>query len=141
MPAPPGRARRPRSATTWCSASPCWACARPSRWPNGWGWTRRASSRSARRPRARPGCWTTYCPWPNGGPSTPADRNYEGGFLTALMLKDLKLAQEAAARAGAATPMGAQAEATYALFDRLGFGGKDFSAVLEMLRGRLDALG
>jgi 3-hydroxyisobutyrate dehydrogenase len=88
-------------------------------------------------------CWslTSYCPWPGPVPAAPSNRGYEGGFLAALMLKDLKLAQEAAARSGAATPMGAQAEATYALFDRLGFGGKDFSAVLEMLRGRLDALG
>jgi 3-hydroxyisobutyrate dehydrogenase len=87
-------------------------------------------------------CWSinTYCPWPNVGPSSPADRNYEGGFLTALMLKDLKLAQEAASKSGASTPMGAQAEALYALFDRLGYGQKDFSAVLQMLRGNLDGL-
>jgi 3-hydroxyisobutyrate dehydrogenase len=82
----------------------------------------------------------TYCPWPNVGPSTPADRNYEGGFLTALMLKDLKLAQEAAAKSGAATPMGAQAEAMFALFDRMGYGGKDFSAVLQWLRGQQQTL-
>ena len=87
-------------------------------------------------------CWSmsTYCPWPQVGPSSPADRGYEGGFLTGLMLKDLKLAQEAAAKAGASTPMGAQAEALYALFDRLGYGGKDFSAVLQMLRGNLAGL-
>jgi 3-hydroxyisobutyrate dehydrogenase len=83
----------------------------------------------------------TYCPWPNVGPSTPADRNYEGGFLTALMLKDLKLAQEAAAKSGAATPMGAQAEAMFALFERMGYGGKDFSAVLQWLRGQPQSLG
>ena len=88
-------------------------------------------------------CWslTSYCPWPGPVPAAPSNRGYEGGFLASLMLKDLKLAQEAAAKSGAATPMGAQAEATYALFERLGFGGKDFSAVLEMLRGRLGALG
>ena len=88
-------------------------------------------------------CWslTSYCPWPGPVPAAPSNRGYEGGFLTALMLKDLKLAQEAAAKSGAATPLGAQAEAMYALFDRLGYGGKDFSAVLEMLRGRLDTLG
>jgi 3-hydroxyisobutyrate dehydrogenase len=87
-------------------------------------------------------CWslTSYCPWPGPVPAAPSNRGYEGGFLAALMLKDLKLAQEAAAKSGAATPLGSQAEATYALFDRLGYGGKDFSAVLEMLRGRLDAL-
>ncbi len=87
-------------------------------------------------------CWslTTYCPWPGPVPSAPSNRNYEGGFLTALMLKDLKLAQEAAAAAGAATPLGAQAEALYALFDGLGYGNKDFSAILQLLRGDLSSL-
>ena len=68
-------------------------------------------------------------------PAAPSNRNYEGGFSTAMMLKDLKLAQDAAAKAGAATPMGAQAEGLYALFDRLGAGGKDFSGILHLLRG------
>ena len=88
-------------------------------------------------------CWslTSYCPWPGPVPTAPSNRNYEGGFATAMMLKDLKLAQEAAAKAGAAAPMGAAAEGLYALFDRLGGGAKDFSAVLNMLRGRLDLLG
>lgn len=83
-------------------------------------------------------CWslTSYCPWPGPVPAAPSNRDYEGGFATAMMLKDLKLAQEAAARSGAATPLGATAEGLYALFDRLGGGGKDFSAILEMLRGR-----
>jgi 3-hydroxyisobutyrate dehydrogenase len=83
-------------------------------------------------------CWslTSYCPWPGPVPTAPSNRDYEGGFATAMMLKDLKLAQEAAAKAGAATPLGAQAEGLYALFDRLGGGGKDFSAILEMFRGK-----
>ncbi len=87
-------------------------------------------------------CWSvsSYCPWPGVGPASPSDRGYEGGFLAKLMLKDLKLAQEAAARAGAATPMGAQAQGLYALFDRLGYGDKDFSGVLQMMRGHLDEL-
>jgi 3-hydroxyisobutyrate dehydrogenase len=87
-------------------------------------------------------CWslTSYAPWPGVGPQTPSDRKYEGGFAAAMMLKDLKLAQEAAAKSGATTPLGAQAEALYALFDRLGFGGKDFSGVQQMLRGDLAAL-
>ena len=87
-------------------------------------------------------CWslTSYCPVPGVGPETAADRGYAGGFAAAMMLKDLKLAQEAAAKAGAATPMGAQAEALYALFDRLGFAGNDFSAVLQMLRGDIGML-
>ena len=83
---------------------------------------------------------TSYCPWPGPVPAAPSNRNYEGGFATAMMLKDLKLAQEAAAKAGAATPLGAQAEGLYALFDRLGGGAKDFSAILEMFRGRLPGL-
>lgn len=87
-------------------------------------------------------CWsvTSYCPVPGVGPQTPADRGYEGGFATAMMLKDLKLAQDAAAKSGAATPMGAHAEALYALFAANGFAGKDFSAVIELMRGRLGAL-
>ncbi|WP_254600858.1 3-hydroxyisobutyrate dehydrogenase [Caulobacter sp. S45] len=87
-------------------------------------------------------CWSisSYCPWPGVGPASPSDRGYEGGFLTKLMLKDLKLAQAAAAAAGAATPMGAQAEGLYAMFDRLGYGDKDFSGVLQLMRGHLDEL-
>jgi 3-hydroxyisobutyrate dehydrogenase len=83
-------------------------------------------------------CWslTTYCPWPGPVPAAPSNRGYEGGFATAMMLKDLKLAQEAAAKVGAAAPLGGQAEGLYALFDRLGGGGKDFSAILEMFRGK-----
>ena len=88
-------------------------------------------------------CWslTSYCPWPGPVPAAPSNRGYEGGFATAMMLKDLKLAQDAAAKAGAATPMGAQAEGLYALFDRLGAGGKDFSGILHLLRGQLGELG
>ena len=82
-------------------------------------------------------CWslTSYCPWPGPVPTAPSNRGYEGGFATAMMLKDLKLAQDAAAKAGASTPMGAAAEGLYALFDRLGGGEKDFSGILELLRG------
>jgi 3-hydroxyisobutyrate dehydrogenase len=84
-------------------------------------------------------CWslTSYCPWPGPVPTAPSNRGYEGGFATAMMLKDLKLAQEAAAKSGAAAPLGASAEGLYALFDRLGYGGKDFSAILELFRGRV----
>ncbi|CAN7359099.1 3-hydroxyisobutyrate dehydrogenase [Phenylobacterium sp. LjRoot164] len=87
-------------------------------------------------------CWsiTSYYPWPGPVETAPSNRGYQGGFATAMMLKDLKLAQQAAATAGAAAPMGAQAEGLYALFDRLGFGTTDFSGVLQMLRGRLDEL-
>ena len=87
-------------------------------------------------------CWslTSYSPWPGQVETAPANRDYEGGFLVRLMLKDLKLSQEAASRAGAVTPMGAEAAALYGLFDSLGYGGKDFSSVLQLMRGRLDLL-
>ena len=88
-------------------------------------------------------CWSldAYAPWPGLVPTAPSNRDYQGGFLTALMSKDLKLAQEAAAKAGAATPMGAQAQGLYALFEGLGYGNRDFSAILQMMRGALAELG
>jgi 3-hydroxyisobutyrate dehydrogenase len=77
---------------------------------------------------------TSYCPVPGVGPETPADRGYEGGFAAALMLKDLRLAMEAAQSVDAYTPMGAEAEALYARFaESLGGGGKDFSAIIRMI--------
>jgi 3-hydroxyisobutyrate dehydrogenase len=79
---------------------------------------------------------TSYCPWPGPVPSAPSNRGYEGGFATAMMLKDLKLAQEAAARVGAATPLAATAEGLYALLAGLGAGRRDFSVMLELMRGR-----
>ena len=87
-------------------------------------------------------CWsvTSYYPWPGPVPNAPSNRGYAGGFATAMMLKDLKLAQDAAAKAGATTPLGAQAEATFAMWDGLGYGGKDFSSILQLMRGKLDEL-
>jgi len=87
-------------------------------------------------------CWslTAYSPWPGQVEGAPSGRKYEGGFAAAMMLKDLRLAQGAAASVGAATPLGAQAQALYALFDRLGYGERDFSGLLQMLRGRLEDL-
>src|SRR5918994_2905077 len=76
---------------------------------------------------------TSYCPVPGVGPETPADRNYEGGFAAALMLKDLKLAMEAAQGAGAYTPMGGEAQELYRRFVDRGGGGKDFSALIKMI--------
>ena len=80
-------------------------------------------------------CWsmTTYCPVPGVGPATPADRDYEGGFATALMLKDLRLAMEAAQSVDCYTPMGSEAETLYARFAELGGAGKDFSAIIKMI--------
>ena len=76
---------------------------------------------------------TTYCPVPGVGPETPADRDYEGGFAAALMLKDLKLAEEAARQVGAYTPMGAKAEELYQRFVDAGSGNKDFSGLIRMI--------
>lgn len=76
---------------------------------------------------------TSYCPVPGVGPETPADRNYQGGFATALMLKDLRLAMEAAKSAGAYTPMGGEAEELYARFAERGGAGLDFSAIIKMI--------
>ena len=76
---------------------------------------------------------TSYCPVPGVGPETPADRNYDGGFAAALMLKDLKLAMEAAKEAGAYTPMGGEAEELYQRFVERGGGGKDFSGLIKMI--------
>ena len=82
-------------------------------------------------------CWslTSYCPVPGPVPASPANRDYSPGFAAALMLKDLKLSQEAALASGAATPMGAQAAQLYALFEKLGHGAEDFSGIIRMLRG------
>jgi 3-hydroxyisobutyrate dehydrogenase len=82
-------------------------------------------------------CWsmTSYCPVPGPVPAAPSNRDYEGGFATALMLKDLKLAMHAAQSAGAATPMGAQAESLYQTFANLGGAAKDFSAIIKLLDG------
>lgn len=79
---------------------------------------------------------TTYCPVPGIVPAAPSNKDYEGGFATALMLKDMKLAQEAASKAGVSTPLGAHAEALYQLLANLGGAGKDFSAIIQLLDGR-----
>ena len=78
---------------------------------------------------------SSYCPVPGPVPASPANRDYKPGFAASLMLKDLKLAQEAAASVGAATPLGAEAAQLYALFVAGGHGGDDFSGVINFLRG------
>ncbi len=82
-------------------------------------------------------CWslTTYCPVPGPVPTSPANNGYKPGFAADLMLKDLKLSQEAAGAAGAATPLGASAAQLYALFQAAGHGGDDFSAIINFIRG------
>jgi 3-hydroxyisobutyrate dehydrogenase len=83
-------------------------------------------------------CWslTSYCPVPGPVPASPANRDYQAGFTAAMMLKDLKLSQNAAQAAGAATPLGAQATALYSMFESAGAGSKDFSGIIQMLRGQ-----
>ena len=81
----------------------------------------------------------TYCPVPGPVPSSPANTGYKPGFAAALMLKDLKLSQQAALGAGATTPMGALAAQLYALYAADGHAGDDFSGIINMLRGQGDA--
>jgi 3-hydroxyisobutyrate dehydrogenase len=76
---------------------------------------------------------TSYCPVPGVGPETPADHDYEGGFAAALMLKDLKLAMDAAKAVDAYTPMGGEAEELYQRFVDRGGGNKDFSGIVRMI--------
>ncbi|MGZ5802829.1 MAG: 3-hydroxyisobutyrate dehydrogenase [Xanthobacteraceae bacterium] len=82
-------------------------------------------------------CWslTNYCPVPGPVPASPANRDYQAGFTAAMMLKDLKLAQEAARAADVATPMGAEAAALYALYAGQGKSAEDFSGIIRFLRG------
>jgi 3-hydroxyisobutyrate dehydrogenase len=82
-------------------------------------------------------CWalTSYCPVPGPVPASPANRGYMPGFTAAMMLKDLRLAQQAAAAAAAPTPLGAAAASLYQLHvDRNG-GGLDFSAIYRFIGG------
>jgi len=76
---------------------------------------------------------TSYCPVPGVGPETPADHDYEGGFASALMLKDLKLAMDAAKHTGAYTPIGGEAEELYQRFVDRGGATRDFSAIIRMI--------
>jgi 3-hydroxyisobutyrate dehydrogenase len=81
-------------------------------------------------------CWslTSYCPVPGPVPASPANNGYKPGFAAALMLKDLRLSQEAANAAGAATPLGHHAEQIYAAFEAAGHGGDDFSGIINHVR-------
>jgi 3-hydroxyisobutyrate dehydrogenase len=82
-------------------------------------------------------CWsmTSYCPVPGPVASAPSNRDYEGGFMSALMLKDLKLAMYASQVTGTSVPMGAMAESLYQNFVNLGGAPKDFSAIIKLLDG------
>lgn len=81
-------------------------------------------------------CWsmTSYCPVPGPVPTSPANRDYQPGFTAAMMLKDLRLAQDAAKAAGAHTPLGADAAKIYAAYAEGGEAGRDFSGIIRYLR-------
>ncbi len=86
-------------------------------------------------------CWslTGYCPVPGPVPAAPSNRDYAAGFAAALMLKDLKLGQDAAAATGAPTPLGAHATALYQRIADAGLAGKDFSVAFPFLAARTRA--
>jgi 3-hydroxyisobutyrate dehydrogenase len=81
-------------------------------------------------------CWalTSYCPVPGPVPASPANRDYVAGFTAAMMLKDLRLAQQAAGASATATPLGAAAANLYQLFVDEGMGGLDFSGIYRFIR-------
>jgi 3-hydroxyisobutyrate dehydrogenase len=79
---------------------------------------------------------TSYCPVPGPVPSSPANRQYKPGFAAALMLKDLRLAQECAAATGTAARLGAAALQMYELYNAAGEGATDFSGIIQFIRGK-----
>jgi 3-hydroxyisobutyrate dehydrogenase len=81
-------------------------------------------------------CWslTSYCPVPGPVPASPANNDYKPGFASALMVKDLTLAQNAAKASGAATPLGKHAQEIYRAFDAEGNGQVDFSGIIRHVR-------
>lgn len=81
-------------------------------------------------------CWamTSYCPVPGPVPTSPANRDYQAGFTANMMLKDLRLAKEAAQAVEARTPLGAGAAAIYSAYVDTGEGGRDFSGIIQFLR-------
>ena len=82
-------------------------------------------------------CWslTSYCPVPGPVPASPANRDYQAGFTAAMMLKDLKLSQEAAHAAGARTELGGEAARIYSQYVASGEAGRDFSGIVRFIRG------
>jgi 3-hydroxyisobutyrate dehydrogenase len=83
-------------------------------------------------------CWslTSYCPVAGPVPASPANHEYQPGFATSLMLKDLRLSQQAAKAANAHTELGAQAEKIYQSLEEHGDGDADFSIVIRAIRAR-----
>lgn len=84
------------------------------------------------------GCWAmmNHLPVPGIVETAASNRDFQPGFATAMMLKDLRLAQQAAQDVGVATPMGAEAAALYGLFSAAGNDGLDYSAIIKMIGGQ-----
>jgi 3-hydroxyisobutyrate dehydrogenase len=82
-------------------------------------------------------CWsmTTYCPVPGPVPTSPANRDYQAGFTAAMMLKDLKLSQDAAKTSGTKTELGADAARIYSQYVASGEASRDFSGIIRFIRG------
>ncbi len=80
---------------------------------------------------------TSYCPAPGPVASAPSNNDYQPGFAAAMMLKDLRLAQDAATTARAATPLGTQAEALYSLMEASGKDDLDFSGIMKLINGTI----
>ena len=83
-------------------------------------------------------CWslTSYCPVPGPVPASPANNGYKPGFSAAFMLKDLRLARDAAGSVGADASLSGHAADIYDTFERAGQGGSDFSAIINFIRQR-----
>ena len=81
-------------------------------------------------------CWslTTYCPVPGPVPTSPANRDYQAGFTAAMMLKDLKLSQDAAKATRTKTELGADAERIYSQYVASGEAARDFSGIIRFVR-------
>lgn len=83
-------------------------------------------------------CWAinTYCPVPGPVPGSPANRDFKAGFTAAMMLKDLRLSQDAAKSSDTASPLGSEAEKLFSEFVDGGNGSYDFSAIIRMIAAR-----
>ena len=82
-------------------------------------------------------CWAmlNHLPVPGIVETAAANRDFKPGFAVDMMLKDLRLAQQAAQEVGAATPMGAEAAALFGMFSNAGNGGLDYSAIVKLIAG------
>ena len=132
-PARPAQDRPRRSATTCSPAFPCWRCPKRCTWRKRLGLDARKFFEIASTSSGQ--CWalTSYAPEPGLVPSAPANRGYEGGFASELMLKDLRLAEQAAVASHSPALLGAAAASVYAMHCAAGRGRLDFSSIIQML--------